>query len=316
MTVHILEPVEKCYICGSTQSTLIMPVKDCWYGLPGEFNIMKCRKCDLIYLNPRPKPESIGYYYPKFYAPYQTEGYEKSRIIKKRKINSILKTVFDTRSSYLPPSTPGARLLEIGCSYGGFLDKARSMGWEVYGVEIAGEPVKYGREFLGLNICHGTLENASFPDDFFDIATGWMVLEHLNDPLGTLKKVWRITKAGGQVAFSMPNIGSWEFSLFGHNWFALEVPRHLSHFTCSSINQLFIRSGIKLEKIYFQKNISNIPASLALTIEERYGKNRVAGFLRNIYHSSIFNKLTFPMAAIMSWFKMTGRITVVGRVIK
>lgn len=316
MTVQLLERVEKCYICGSTQSIPLMPVRDCWHGLPGEFNIMKCTDCELIYLNPRPKPESISFYYPKSYAPHQTEGYVGSRIIEKGKIKPIFKTLFDIRSHYLPPSTPGARLLEIGCSYGGFLDKARNKGWEVYGVEIAGEPAKYGREFLGLNIYHGILENACFPDDFFDMVTGWMVLEHLSDPLGTLQEVWRITKAGGQVAFSMPNIGSWEFRLFGSNWFALEVPRHLSHFTCNSIGQLFTRSGLKLEKIYYQKNISNIPASLALTIEERYGKNRVTSFLRNIYHSSIFNKLTFPIAAIMSWFKMTGRITVIGKVIK
>ncbi|SFG89841.1 Methyltransferase domain-containing protein [Desulfotomaculum arcticum] len=314
MTIQLLERVEKCYICGSGQSKLLMPVRDCWYGLPGEFNIVQCTDCGLIYLNPRPKPEAISFYYPKTYAPHQHAGYEGSR---NGKIKAIIKSLFDIRSHYLPPpGSPDARLLEIGCSYGGFLDQARAKGWEVYGVEIADEPVKYGREFLGLNIHHGILESARFPDDFFDLATGWMVLEHLPDPLETLQEVGRITKAGGQVAFSVPNIGSWEFRLFGPNWFALEVPRHFSHFTSSSIGQLFTRSGLKLEKIYYQKNISNIPASMALTIEKQYGQNMLTKSLRNIYHLNVFNKLSFPIAAMMSWFKMTGRITVIGRVIK
>lgn len=315
MTVQLLEWVEKCYLCGSAQPKLLAPVKDCWFGLPGEFNIMQCTDCELIYLNPRPKLEAIGFYYPVSYTPHQHTGYEGNGN-GNGKIKAAIKALFNTRSHYLPPGYPGARLLEIGCSYGAFLDQARNKGWEVYGVEIAEEPVKYGREFLGLNIYHGTLENACFPDDYFDLTTGWMVLEHLSDPLITLKEVWRITKAGGQVAFSIPNIGSWEFKLFGPNWFALEVPRHFSHFNVNSIKQLFTRCGLKLENIYYQRNISNIPASMALTIEKHYGQNMLSGFLRNIYHSNSFIKLSFPIAAIMSWFKMTGRITVIGRVIK
>lgn len=48
MAVNMLEQVEKCYICGSTQSTLLMPVKDGWYGLSGEFNLMKCSDWNIL----------------------------------------------------------------------------------------------------------------------------------------------------------------------------------------------------------------------------------------------------------------------------
>lgn len=316
MTVT-LEEVNNCYICESTKVEILMPARDRWHNLPGKFNIVQCKDCGLIYTNPRPTMESMASYYPNDYQPHQPgdRANRQSRVIKE-KIKSVFKSLLNTRSYYLPSPVPGGRLLEIGCSYGSFLNKARNKGWEVYGVEIAEGPAKYGQETLGLNIYRRTLESAGFPGDFFDIVTGWMVLEHLHDPVGTIKEIRRIMKPGGTVAFSVPNAGSWEFKVFGTNWFALEVPRHLSHFTPGSIQHLLTRNGFELEKIYFQKNISNIPASLALCIEDRFSENFASIFFRNISFSNLFHKLTFPIAAVLSWFKMTGRMTVIGKVIK
>jgi len=208
---------------------------------------------------------------------------------------------------------PGGRLLELGCSYGSFLEYAKNLGWSVHGVEIAEEPVKFGRQVLGLDIHHGTLESAAYPADYFDVVTGWMVLEHLHDPVGTLKEIRRIIKPGGVVAFGIPNAASWEFKMFGPNWFALEIPRHLSHFTSQSVSELFARAGFELVKVYYQKNISNIPASIALFMEDRFGHGKVSGFLRNTAGSSLFNRFSYPLAAVLSWIGMTGRMTVVGK---
>lgn len=312
MTADWLETVPKCYICGNEHAILLMPVKDRWHGIEGDFSLYECKGCGLIYTNPRPKPEAISMYYPDSYRPHQP-GANFNRQQSKTKKMTWLKNFFDSRSHFLPPIIPGGRLLEIGCSYGSFLEYARKLGWEVCGVDIAAEPINFGRQVLGLDIHHGTLESAKFPDKSFDVVTGWMVLEHLHDPVGTLKEIRRIIRPGGVVAFGIPNAASWEFKLFGPNWFALEIPRHLSHFTCHSVNELFTRTGFNLEKVYYQKNISNIPASLALLIEDRLGCGRVSGLLRNMARSSLFHRVSYPVAAVLSWLGMTGRMTVVGK---
>lgn len=316
MINNSLEKVEQCYVCGGIHVSMLMPVKDRWHGLAGDFNLVKCKGCGLIYTNPRPKPEAMGLYYPDSYGPHQFGANQENGDKAKTKKRAWFKTLLNSRSQYLPPLIPGGNLLEIGCSYGSFLEHAKSVGWDVVGVEIAEEPVKYGRQVLGLNIHHGTLESADFPANCFDVVTGWMVLEHLYDPVGTLKEIGRIIKPGGTVAFGVPNVGSWEFKLFGPNWFALEIPRHLSHFNYDSIRELFARTGFCLEKVYYQKNIGNIPASLALLVEDRFGRGRAGDCLRNISCSGLFHKLAYPVAAMLSWFKMTGRITVVGRIVK
>lgn len=308
-----LEIVPKCYICGNEHAVPLMPVKDRWHGIEGEFGLYECKECGLIYTNPRPKPEAIGMYYPDSYSPHQP-GAKLNGHQPKTPIGNWLRTFFNSRSHYLPPLPPGGRLLELGCSYGSFLQYARNLGWEVYGVEVAEGPVSFGRQVLGLDIHHGTLESAKFPDQWFDVVTGWMVLEHLYDPVGTLEEIRRILKPGGVVAFGIPNVASWEFKLFGPNWFALEIPRHISHFNYQSINKLFNRTGFELVKVYYQKNISNIPASLALVVEDRFGRGKVSGLLRKLACSGLFHRITYPVAAVLSWLGMSGRMTVVGKV--
>ncbi len=312
MDTDHLENVARCYICAAGEARLLMPVHDRWFGTDGEFNLYECRGCGLIYTNPRPGPEFMAAYYPDTYGPHQAGSYRPG---KKTSFPLFrwLKPYFNTRSSYLPPLIPGGRLLELGCSYGSFLAHAKNLGWAVHGVEIAAEPVQFGRQVLGLDIRHGTLESAAFPEQFFDVVTGWMVLEHLHDPVGTLEEIRRVLKPGGLIAFGIPNAACWEFKLFGPNWFALEIPRHLSHFTSQSISTLFAKTGFELVKVYYQKNISNIPASMALFMEDRFGPGRVSGRLRSMAGSGLFNRLAYPLAAVLSWVGMTGRITVVGK---
>ena len=48
---------------------------------------------------------------------------------------------------------------------------------------------------LGLRVCEGRLEDAKFPDDFFDVIRLHHVLEHLLNPLESLREIGRVLKA-------------------------------------------------------------------------------------------------------------------------
>lgn len=58
-----------CDLCGSGNNTLLLQARDYRYGHPEMFNIVKCKSCGLIYLNPRPAAESVLEQYKEDYTP-------------------------------------------------------------------------------------------------------------------------------------------------------------------------------------------------------------------------------------------------------
>jgi SAM-dependent methyltransferase len=127
---------------------------------------------------------------------------------------------------------PCGQLLDVGCATGDFLDVMRQYpGWEVCGVELSDYASRYAREQLGLDVRTGTLESAQFPEAVFDVVTLWDVIEHLPDPLGTLRQIHRLLRPGGLLVFNTPNLESLDARLFKAYWIGYELPRHLHVFS-------------------------------------------------------------------------------------
>jgi len=80
-------------------------------------------------------------------------------------------------------------MLDVGCNLGFFLSVARAQGYEVHGVEISAESVKYAQEQLNLDVVCGTIETASYPDRSFDVITLWDVIEHVPQPIVLLSEI-------------------------------------------------------------------------------------------------------------------------------
>lgn len=139
----------------------------------------------------------------------------------------------------------GARgkLLDVGCGYGIFLNTARRYGWSVFGVELSHLAYEYGRNFYSLDIFHGAVEEANYPDHSFDVITAWDVLEHLSDPIIFLKAIRRILKKDGICFFSLPNIESTAARVFKDKWWTLRPAEHIWHFTPRTITQLLNEQG-------------------------------------------------------------------------
>lgn len=93
----------------------------------------------------------------------------------------------------------GGRLLDVGCSYGAFLELARERGWRVSGVELSRKAADYSERERGLDVFRGILEEAALPGERFDVVTLWDVVEHLDDPVRTLAEVHRVLAPGGTL---------------------------------------------------------------------------------------------------------------------
>ena len=102
----------------------------------------------------------------------------------------------------------GARVLDVGCGHGFFLYAAKQKGFDVHGIDIDEDAMRYGKEIMGLDIKRNPVDSFdNLPSNHYDIVTFWQVLEHLPNPGTCIREVMDLLKVGGIVAGSVPNIG-------------------------------------------------------------------------------------------------------------
>lgn len=188
---RVLEEVA-CNLCGGT-ATAPFTRKD---GL----DVVRCTACGLVYVNPRARVAELTEQYNTGESS-RIEYYRDAAVADRRTFAEIL--AIATRLS------PGrGALLDVGPCTGTLLVQAREAGFAVQGIEINAGAARMCREELGLDVRAGVLEPDSYPPDTFDVVSMGDVIEHVPDPVATLRTVARILKPGGHVLISTPNVGS------------------------------------------------------------------------------------------------------------
>ena len=238
-----------CNLCRADNTRLMFHARDRQSREKRPFNIVKCKKCDLAYLNPRPTKKEIIQHYPPWYH---------SRA-QKEIVNLEATTIWGIpwREAMQKKAAPILRykregkILDIGCGDGSLLKFMEELGWETYGIDFSGDSTRYAREVLGLNVFPGRLEEVSYPEDFFDIIIFFHVLEHLSDPLDTLKKVLPLLKADGVLLIEVPNFASFEARIFRSRWIGIDAPRHLYHFTPRTLEAMLKSAGFNAIELGF-----------------------------------------------------------------
>ena len=243
----------------------VLTGRDNLHDLPGYFNVVRCKSCGIMRTNPRPTQSCIGFYYPESYGPYLSSKVSLNHKPKmwKRSLRRLLK-INDIRI----PTIKTGRMLEIGCSSGSYMHRMAVQNWDVEGIEFSPFAAMNARSF-GFKVHIGSVESAPDPEYQYDIVVGWMVLEHLHEPVKVLKKLKRWTKPNGWIAISVPNAASLEFKIFKDLWYALQLPTHLYHFTPDTIKKLFEYSGWNVEKVLHQQNLNNLISSIGLILKKR-----------------------------------------------
>jgi len=333
---------KNCDLCGSNDVFVKCRVKDRLLGKESFF-IVQCKKCGLIYTNPRPTPEEIKKYYSDKYSCYyhylpesffskdgKLSSKLKNRIKKEylrihygyfpdkkipKPLNEIIKLltmpVKHKTSWIFPHHRPGGKVLDVGCSTGFYLAKLRELGWDTYGVEINDRAASFGKEKLKLKIHTGTLESAKYPSDYFDAVTLWHCLEHVYSPMNTLKEVYRILKKDGMVIIGTPNIATIENLIFGEWWWAWEVPRHLYHFSKKSIVQFLTKNKFSNIRVEYPPCTNNIIMSLQNYFLDCYPEKEkhIKKYLDPDANGRL-RDLLMPLGYILSATKQTGRMII------
>ncbi|MBV9325625.1 MAG: glycosyltransferase [Chloroflexi bacterium] len=105
---------------------------------------------------------------------------------------------------FLRYQQPPARVLELGCGHGGFLALLQRLGFEVTGLELSPWVVDYARRSFDIPMLLGPLEDQRIDDSSLDAIVLMDVLEHLPDPVGTMRVALRLLKPDGLLLIQTP----------------------------------------------------------------------------------------------------------------
>ncbi len=250
-----------CLLCGGAHLKPLLESADARRGL--RFLVVQCSRCGLAFTNPRPDPITIKQFYPHDYrCHHATERPGKN----------------DPLMTLLPPHGPG-RLLDFGCGAGNFLARMHAVGWNVTGLDASEAAVQNVRERFKFPAHVGTLPCSLFADACFEAITMRQSLEHTHEPLDVLRAAHRLLTPGGRLIVAVPNFDGCAASWFGANWFGLDVPRHLTHFTPSTLRLMLSRAGFENVEICQQTRTSWIRHSAERAPAMRFLKTRIGSTL-------------------------------------
>ncbi len=140
------------------------------------------------------------------------------------------------------------RVLDVGCGSGNWLAFMQDLGWKGIGCDFDPSAVQAAAQ-RGLDVRLGPIETQNFSDAEFDAVTLNHVIEHLPNPLETLRECLRVLKPGGSLFVATPNANSLSHTVFGKDWRGLELPRHLFVFTPNALSSLLLKAGFDRPEI-------------------------------------------------------------------
>ncbi|MFN3706623.1 MAG: class I SAM-dependent methyltransferase, partial [Thermoflexales bacterium] len=166
-----------CNLCGSDDYAVL------YAGLPDMLlqregvtaTLVQCRRCGLIYQNPRPTPAEMKPHYPSHYSAYHYDREVRQRNWLKR---WAAEYGIDKRCRYVTRYKQSGALLDVGCATGLFLEGMRRRGdWHLLGLEPSA-PAAEAERRMGLRVLTGTFEETDFPSRCFDVVNLRDMIEH------------------------------------------------------------------------------------------------------------------------------------------
>ncbi len=232
--------INACPLCGSTHLKGVMTCTD-FYASGEQFELYSCEDCGFTFTQDVPVEAEIGKY-------YETPDYISHTDTRKGAMNSVyhyVRSYMLGRKARLVAKEAyrkTGRLLDIGTGTGYFADTMLRRGWQVEAVEKSPQARAFALEHFGLEV---KPESAlkEFEPGSFDVITLWHVMEHLESLNETWELLRELLTEKGLLIVAVPNCSSYDAEHYKEYWAAYDVPRHLWHFTPTTIQKLASRHG-------------------------------------------------------------------------
>ncbi|MEI8059497.1 MAG: class I SAM-dependent methyltransferase [Ferruginibacter sp.] len=205
------------------------------------YNIVKCRNCGFVYVNPRVLNEQLGIIYQQNYFTnndYGYSGYEQEKALRVKNFEKWI----GKSEKFINGDIP-VRALDIGCAAGYCLEVMQGKGWHVEGLELD-EKMCSELKAKGFSAHHKLLENFE-TDQKYSLITLFDVIEHIPDVDAAFQQLYKITNENGIVVMVTPDYNSIQRKIMRKKWFQYKPVEHIQYFTKDSISSFAERNNFK-----------------------------------------------------------------------
>ncbi len=161
-----------------------------------------CRRCGLVWSNPRPGEDEVRRYYSTEYR----LDYKGQATPSLRQVARSARGALNRYRSLSPYLRDGVRILDAGAGGGEVVYVLRRLGFDASGLEPDERYARHAREVLGVPVTTGFVQDAEFPAGRFDVVTMYHALEHVEDPLAILTRLRGWMAERGVLLVEVPNV--------------------------------------------------------------------------------------------------------------
>ena len=201
-----------CCICGVSDEDVVGVGEDFEYRTTNDTHIaVQCRRCGLVYQDPRPDEAELSRIYPSDYHAFQFQAESFGFVCR---VRQRLKA--GRLKRWMKGLPHDARILDVGCGDGFHLKLLRDHGqktWTLEGLDADQRAVDAATDG-GLNVQLGRVEDNSLAADAYDFVIMIMTIEHVANPIESLAAVQRVLKPGGRLVVITDNTQTLHHRLF------------------------------------------------------------------------------------------------------
>lgn len=244
-----------CAICGINQQTRILykpnfskkSLNSKTFSARREpdrihYQLNECKKCGLIFSSPIFSSSKIDKFYGQSYCSYPSQ------------IDFLNKTYLELVNNRKQNISYNARVLEIGCGDGFFLNELRNNGYKkLYGVEPSKKMVLSMPMVLRKNVKISTFKKGLFKKNYFDLVTCFHTLDHVTDPNLVLLETYSILQEKGIAIFVLHNTDALSVKLFRERSPIFDI-EHIYLFNQKNVSKIFKKNGFHILEVSNLRN--------------------------------------------------------------
>ncbi|MBW6497840.1 MAG: class I SAM-dependent methyltransferase [Bacteroidales bacterium] len=280
-----MENLNRCPLCGGEDMSRPLLSAPDHMLTTGNYTVVRCLSCELLYTNPRPHEKDLG-------AFYQSEKYishtERKKNLREKIYFKVQSLMLARKASLINKLEKNQqRLLDVGCGTGAFAKHMQDIGYQVVAVEPQGAAREKANE-KGLQVYENQEEIQKSHHLGLDVITLWHVLEHHARFKESLQLYYEMLAPGGWLVVAVPQYLSFDARFYKSWWAAWDLPRHLFHFSEKTLKLAASQTGFEL------KAVKGMPfdAFYVSLLSEQYRQTPM-GPLRAIIIGAFSNLLAF-----------------------
>ena len=214
-----------CLLCQQSESTFLFEKRGLRY--------YRCRACGHVQLFPLPQLDECHDFYEES-DHYATNLSRQKRLGLDRGVVAQLQK--------LGASGP---VLDVGAGAGTFLEASEEQGWSGTAIELSKPNTAHIRQHTSAEIIEVPIEEAELPDGRFGLVVFSHSLEHIRNPVDTLRRASQALRPDGILHIAVPNFGATKRILGAGKFIGWIYEHHLSYFDKTTLTWGLRASGFE-----------------------------------------------------------------------